>query len=249
MKKMTMALIAGLAAAGLLTGCSGGGGDGSAQEQGQPQDSVYTGEEEWPAIGSEDAPVTVKVMIKDVFPDEEDVQLLQENIIEKMASHGQYVDLEFVDPPAGSYGTAVPLAVMNGDTDADLIYFQGGDQAVADQGLLVDMTSYIKNSTFVKSLMTDINRTRMEHYPYLLWLAPSRINIPAMRGDWAKQLDSYEALIADPTIDNYYNLFKEMKDKGMVEYALNGDGSTARFDSIFNQAFGVTGTFVQENGK
>ena len=97
--------------------------------------------------------------------------------------------------------------------------------------------------------MSDINTTRMENYPYLLWLAPSRINVPAMRGDWAEQLDSYDALIADPTVDNYYNLFKEMKDKGMVEYALNGDGSTARFDSIFNQAFGVTGTFVQEDGK
>ena len=29
--------------------------------------------EEWPAIGSPDAPVTVKVVVKDVFPDEEDV--------------------------------------------------------------------------------------------------------------------------------------------------------------------------------
>ena len=250
MKKRTIALMAGLMAAGMLAGCSGGGESGAPEaEQGQPEDSVYTGEEVWPAIGSEDAPVSVKVMIKDVFPDEEDVQLLQADIIEKMAAHGQYVDLEFVEPPAGSYDTAVPLAVMNGDTEADLIYFQGGDQAVADQGLLVDMTTYIENSTFVKSIMSDINTTRMENYPYLLWLAPSRINVPAMRGDWAEQLDSYDALIADPTVDNYYNLFKEMKDKGMVEYALNGDGSTARFDSIFNQAFGVTGTFVQEDGK
>ena len=44
-------------------------------------------------------------------------------------------------------------------------------------------------------------------------------------------------------MENYYNLFREIKDKGMVEYALNGDGSTVRFDSIFNQAFGVSGFY------
>jgi putative aldouronate transport system substrate-binding protein len=101
--------------------------------------------------------------------------------------------------------------------------------------------------------MTDVNRKRMENYPYLIWLAPSRIQIPAMRKDWAAQLDSYEKLIADPTVDNYYNLFKEMKDKGLVEYAMTTDGgsgdSTVRLDSIFNQAFGVTGTIVKEDGK
>ncbi|MCQ4838178.1 ABC transporter substrate-binding protein, partial [[Clostridium] symbiosum] len=80
----------------------------------------------------------------------------------------------------------------------------------------------------------------------------SRIQIPAMRKDWAAHLDSYEKLIADPTLDNYYNLFKEMKDKGLVEYAMTTDGgsgdSTVRLDSIFNQAFGVTGTIVKEDG-
>lgn len=192
-------------------------------------------------------------MIKDVFPDEEDVQLLREAINEKMAAHGQYVNLEFMEPPAGSYATAVPIAMMNGDVEADLIYFQGGDLALAQQGLFEDLNPYVEKSTFIKSIMTDVNRKRMENYPYLIWLAPSRIQIPAMRKDWAAQLDSYEKLIADPTVDNYYNLFKEMKDKGLVEYAMTTDGgsgdSTVRLDSIFNQAFGVTGTIVKEDGK
>lgn len=260
--KKVLALITAAALAGCgLLGCSGNAEDAPETTQAKTEavnaaenssggsDTQSEGTKEWPAIGTADAPVLVKVMLKDVFPDEEDVQLLREAINEKMAAHGQYVDLQFVEPPAGSYATALPIAIMNGDVEADLIYFQGGDLTPVQQGLLEDLTSYIEGSTFVKSIMTDVNRTRMENYPYLLWLAPSRIQIPAMRKDWAEQLDSYEKLIADPTVDNYYNLFKEMKDKGLAEYALTADGSTARLDSIFNQAFGVTGTIVKEDGK
>lgn len=258
--KKTLALIMAAALAGSsLAGC-GGKADNSAPETkpaGSEADNggaaQAEGTAEFPAIGTADAPVTVKVMIKDVFPDEEDVQLLREAINEKMAAHGQYVNLEFMEPPAGSYATAVPIAMMNGDVEADLIYFQGGDLALAQQGLFEDLNPYVEKSTFIKSIMTDVNRKRMENYPYLIWLAPSRIQIPAMRKDWAAQLDSYEKLIADPTVDNYYNLFKEMKDKGLVEYAMTTDGgsgdSTVRLDSIFNQAFGVTGTIVKEDGK
>ena len=43
--------------------------------------------------------------------------------------------------------------------------------------------------------------------------------------------------------------FKEMKDKGLVEYAITADGSTDRIDSIFDHAFGVTGTCVEEDGQ
>ena len=258
--KKTLALIMAAALAGSsLAGC-GGKADNSAPETkpaGSEADNggaaQAEGTAEFPAIGTADAPVTVKVMIKDVFPDEEDVQLLREAINEKMAAHGQYVNLEFMEPPAGSYATAVPIAMMNGDVEADLIYFQGGDLALAQQGLFEDLNPYVEKSTFIKSIMTDVNRKRMENYPYLIWLAPSRIQMPAMRKDWAAQLDSYEKLIADQTVDNYYNLFKEMKDKGLVEYAMTTDGgsgdSTVRLDSIFNQAFGVTGTIVKEDGK
>ncbi|MCB6609023.1 extracellular solute-binding protein [[Clostridium] symbiosum] len=254
--KKALALIMAAALAGTsLAGCGGKAEEkttdtkpveNAAENGGAAQ---AEGTSEWPAIGTADSPVEVKVMIKDVFPDEEDVQLLREAINEKMAAHGQYVDLQFLEPPAGSYATAVPIAMMNGDVEADLIYFQGGDLALAQQGLFEDLTPYVEKSTFVKSIMTDVNKTRMANYPYLIWLAPSRIQIPAMRKDWAEQLDSYEKLIADPTVDNYYNLFKEMKDKGLVEYAFTADGSTARLDSIFNQAFGVTGTIVKEDGK
>lgn len=208
-----------------------------------------TDSEGWPAIGTPDAPVTVKVVCKDVFPDEEDVVSLVAAINEKMAAHGQYVNVEFVDPPSSSYKTAMPLAVMNGEVDADLIYFQGGDEAVSAQGLLEDLTPYIESSTYVKELMNETNVEKMKNYPYLLWLAPPRVSTPGIRTDLAKQCDSYEALIADPTVDNYYTFMKELQDKGLCKNALTADGSLARLDSIFNHAFGVTGTCLQENGK
>lgn len=207
---------------------------------------------EWAPIGAEGAPVTVKIMVKDVFPDEEDVQLLVAAIEEKMAAHGQYIDLQFVDPPAGGYATAVPLAMMNGDLDADIVYFQGGDLAISQQGLLEDLTEYVASSTYIPGLMTEVNKTRMANYPYLIWLAPSRIQIPAIRGDYAAQLDSFEALMADPTIDNYYAMFKEMMDKGLVEHVFTFDSPSTvlqRIDTIFNQAFGVTSTVMNVDGK
>lgn len=218
----------------------------SSQEPAQTADETSS---EWPAIGTADAPVTVKVMVKDVFPSEEDVQKLQAVISEKMAAHGQYVNVEFAEPPASGYKTAVPLAMMNGEVDADLVYFQGGDQALAAQGLLEDLTSYIEGSTYVKNLMEETNVEKLANYPYLLWLAPPRVSTPGIRTDLAEQTESFAALMEDPTIDNYYAFMKELKEKGLCTYALTADGDTSRFDSIFNHAFGVTGTCVQENGQ
>ena len=203
----------------------------------------------WKSIGKKDEPVEVKVVIKDVFPDEEDVVSLTKAIEEKMAVHGQYIKLTFEEPPADSYKTAMPLAVMNGEVDADLIYFQGGDQAVSAQGLIEDWTPYIKEAKYIPSLMDESNIEKMKNYPYLLWLAPPRVSTPAIRSDIAAQLSTYDALVADPTVDNYYAMFQEMVQKGLVKYAIDMDGSLDRLNSIFNHAFGVTGTCVEEDGK
>ena len=111
------------------------------------------------------------------------------------------------------------------------------------------MTPYIDGSTYVKDLMDESNVAKLKSYPYLLWLAPPRTYTPVIRTDWAEQMDSFQALTSDPTPDNYYSFFKELKDKAGVDCAITADGSTARLDSIFNHAFGVTGTAVQEDGK
>ncbi len=201
------------------------------------------------SIGTPDAPVTVKVVCKDVFPDEEDVIGLCAAINEKMAAEGMYVDVQFVEPPASSYASAMPLAVMNGEVDADIIYFQGGDKPLADQGLLEDLTPYLAGSTNIKSLMDESNVAKMESYPYLLWLAPPRVSTPVVRTDWLEGLASYDALVADPTPDNYIAFFKELKEANGAKYAFTMYGDLQKLDAFFNHAFGVTGTCVEENGE
>ena len=261
MKKLISLALALLLIVGCLAGC--GSKEAEAEkpaetttnqpEAAKPVDTNETPAPAEPAveatIGSPDAPVDVKVVIKDVFPDEEDVQNLAAAINEKMAAQGQYVNLIFEEPPASSYATAMPLAVMNGEVDADIIYFQGGDQPLAAQGLLEDLTPYIESSTYVKNLMDESNVTKMENYPYLLWLAPPRTSTPVIRTDWLDGLETYDDLVADPTPDNYYNFFKELKDKDMCDYAMTFYTDLSKLDTIFNHAFGVTGTVVKEDGQ
>lgn len=221
----------------------------SSESQGGETSDAGTANDGWTPIGSPDAPVDVHVVVKDVFPDEDDVKLLVQAVNEKMAAHGQYVNLIFDEPPASGYAGAMPLAVMNGEISSDLIYFQGGDQQVSAQGLLVDWTPYIENSQFIKGLMDESNVAKLESYPYLLWLAPPRVSTPVVRSDWAAEMASYDALVNDPTPDNYYAFFKELVDSGKCKYALTLDDNIDRINTMFNHAFGVTGQCVQEDGK
>lgn len=251
MKKLLSILLASVLAAMLLAAC--GGNTKSEAPAGSAAPSTgsagATAQGEWPGIGTASDPVPVSFIIKDILPDDPDTIALIEQIEQKMAAHGQYIDLTLLDPPADSYATAIPLGVRSGEVDADVIYFQGGDLAVSQEGLLEDLTPYIEKSTFMKAMLDDSNRERLANYPYIVYLATPRVPIPVIREDFTEKLESYPALVADPSVDNYYAFFKEMVDKGLVKYATTMDGSLNRLDSIFNHAFGVTGTIVEEDGK
>lgn len=219
-----------------LTACSG---------------SAQTARDDTPGdgrIGSADAPVTVKIVVKDVFPGDENTQRLAQVINEKMAARGQYVNVQFLEPPVSSYATAMPLAVMNGEVEADLIYLQGGDKNLADQGLLTDLTPYLESCTYIKQLMDESNVAKMASYPYLLWLAPPRVSTPVVRTDWLQGVSSYETLIANPTPENYIAFFQELKAVNGADYAFTMYGDLQKLDAFFNHAFGVTGTVVKEDG-
>lgn len=200
-------------------------------------------------IGTKDAPVKVTYLCKDVVPTEENVQKLVTQIEEGMAAEGNYVDLEILEAPAGKYADVVPIAFRTGQIKPDIIYFQGGDLAIAQEGLLEDLTPYIEKSTNIKALMQEHNTEAVKNYPYLLWLAPARVQIPVMRSDWFNQLASSKALLENPTPDNYYALFKEMKDKKLCEYPITTDGTILKLDSVFNHAFGVNSTIMKVDGK
>lgn len=199
-------------------------------------------------IGSQDAPVNVSVLIKDVLPTDEIVQQLVTEIEKGMALEGNYVKLEISEAPAGKYADVVTIAYRTGQISPDLIYFQGGDLPIAQDGLLEDLTSYIANSTNVKAIMEPHQIEKVKNYPYLLWLAPARVQIPVMRTDWFNSLESSKALLENATIDNYYALFKEMKDKDICDYPITTDGTLLKLDSVFNHGFGVTSTIMNIDG-
>jgi putative aldouronate transport system substrate-binding protein len=234
---MTVALMSGLA-----TGCSKATSAGSGQSSGK----VVTAPKE---IGTPDKPVKVSIIIKDVSPKEEDVKKLETEMEKGLAAEKKYIDIQFLEAPTGAYKDSVPLAFRTGQISPDIIYFQGGDQPLANDGLLEDLTPYINSSTNVKNLMEDHNKVKMKNYPYLLWLSAPRVSTPVIRKDILDKLSSSKALLADPTPDNYYNFLKEIKDKGLAKYPITSDGDLTRLDSVFNNAFGVTSTVMKVDGK
>lgn len=202
-------------------------------------------------IGEPGKPVTVTYLCKDVDPitDAEQLGLLEKAIEEGMAKQGTYIDLVILSAPTGSYATVVPIAYRTGQINPDLIYFQGNDQPLAQEGLLEDLTPYVDKSVNVKAIMGGHTKAAMKNYPYLMWLAPARVQIPVMRSDWFAKLKTGKALLENPTVDNYYAFFKEIKESGMAKWAITTDGGILKLDSVFNHAFGLTATIVKENGK
>lgn len=201
-------------------------------------------------IGSADAPVQVTILEKDVTPTEEDVIALEAAIEAAMAENGDYVDLNWLEAPAGKYVDVVPLALRTGQFEADIVYFQNGvEYDLAQEGMLADLTDYVNNSTYMKSFYKDYNWTRLENFPYLLWLCPAFTYSAMLRTDWIDQLDIKDTFMADPTPDNFYLLLKELKDKGICEYPLTTDNNKLRLDGFLNQAFGIETSIMNVDGK
>ena len=119
-------------------------------------------------IGEPGKPVTVTYLCKDVDPitDAEQLGLLEKAIEEGMAKQGTYIDLVILSAPTGRYATVVPIAYRTGQINPDLIYFQGNDQPLAQEGLLEDLTPYVEKSVNVKAIMGDHTKAAMKNYPY-----------------------------------------------------------------------------------
>ena len=199
--------------------------------------------------GTKENPVTVTYLCKDVNPEDFGVPEMVAVIEEGLAKNGKFIKLEILNAPTGSYKTVVPIAFRTGQISPDLIYFQGGDLPIAQEGLLEDLTPYIAKSKNILNIMDAHNTERMKNYPFILWLAPPRVSVSVVRSDWFNQLSSSKALMANPTPDNYYTFLKQMKDEGLCEWPLTTDGTIFKLDSVFNHAFGVNTTIMKENGK
>ncbi|MCL2323877.1 MAG: extracellular solute-binding protein [Oscillospiraceae bacterium] len=54
-------------------------------------------------------------------------------------------------------------------------------------------------------------------------------------------------MLSDPSIDNYYAFFKELKEKNNTKEAFTAAGSLSELDTIFDEAFGNTSTWIKNS--
>ncbi|MCD6123008.1 MAG: extracellular solute-binding protein, partial [Spirochaetales bacterium] len=187
---------------------------------------------------------TIRIVGKDFSPtDSINIRFLKEVQAGLEEYTGQKVKLELVKVPEGAYKQKLNLMLLSGNIP-DLIYFQGGDEAIAKQGLLVDLRPYVKNSKVMQNVLMDFNKTRIANYPYLLWIAPPRARVALVREDWFKEAGGKVPV----SIDDYYSLFKAIKKNHPNAYIMTTTGNTVRMDFTFDHAFGETATWIKQDG-
>jgi putative aldouronate transport system substrate-binding protein len=171
-----------------------------------------------------------------------------ERIEAALKAQGTDLDIQIMDLPSSGYADALGTMLLSGDIP-DLIYFQGGDAKMADQGILEDLNPWIEKSPNLKAALWPHNVERLKNYPYLLYIYPPRAPQPVIRKDWLDQL----GMAPPTTLEAYEAIFTAIPDAD-----LDGDGTpgntlgvttaenTNELDSIFNQAFGITGSWMKD---
>ena len=189
-----------------------------------------------------DSTPTIRMVLKDFSPSEEvNAQFLKNVEAGFETWSGKKIHIEAVQMPEGAYAEKLNLMLLGGDIP-DLIYFQGGDEVISNQGLLVDLNDYAKSSEIMNKAMMDFNRDRMANYPYILWIAPPRARTAVIREDWFAEAGGKIPV----TIDDYYSLFKTVKANHPDVAVMTDTGNTTRMDYTFNQAFGITATWIKQ---
>ena len=125
-------------------------------------------------------PVVIRMVSKDlVSTNPPDVKHI-ERIEAAMAAKGTDIDIQIVDLPSSGYADALSVMLLSGDIP-DLIYFQGGDAKMVEQGILEDLTPWIEKSPNLKAALYPHNVQRLANYPYLLYIYPPRMPQPVIR--------------------------------------------------------------------
>ena len=193
-------------------------------------------------------PTVIRLASKDLLSTNPPDVAHVERIEAALKAQGTDLDIQIVDLPSSGYADALGTMLLSGDIP-DLIYFQGGDAKMADQGILEDLNPWIEKSPNLKAALWPHNVERLKNYPYLLYVYPPRAPQPVIRKDWLDKL----GMAPPTTVDEYEAFFKAIHDAD-----LDGDGTagntmgvttaenTNELDSIFNQAFGITGSWMKD---
>ena len=123
---------------------------------------------------------------------------------------------QIVPIAASSYADKLSALLLGGDIP-DIIYFQGGDQKMVEQGILEDLNPLIANTDLPQErALRPHNVERLKNYPYLLYIFPPRAPQPVIRTDWLEKLGGKKP----ETVDEYTALFQAIHDGD-----LDGDGT------------------------
>lgn len=191
-------------------------------------------------------PVVIRIASKDLLSTNPTDVAHIERIEAALAEQGHEIDLQMVDLPSSGYADALGVMLLSGDIP-DIIYFQGGDQAMAEQGILEDLRPWIAQSEHIQAALYPHNVERLENYPYLLYAYPLRIPQPVIRTDWLKAT----GLPSPTSVDEFTALLT-----AVAQGDLDGDGTantfgmttadtTVELDAMFNRAFGINSTWMQ----
>ncbi|WP_156133961.1 extracellular solute-binding protein [Ensifer sp. ZNC0028] len=191
-------------------------------------------------------PVTIRVVSKDLTTSNPNDVKLMKAYEEALKAKGTDIHIQVIDLPSSGYADKLSAMLLSGDIP-DLIYFQGGDTKMAEQGVLEDWNNWLPKTTYLKDTLFPHNVERLKNYPYLLYVYPPRMPQPVIRTDWLEK----SGVAAPKTTDDYVSLFKAIKDgdfdgNGKADsYGVTTADNTQELDAIFNQAFGVTGTWMK----
>lgn len=191
-------------------------------------------------------PVTIRVVSKDLTTSNPDDVKLMKAYEEALKAKGTDIHIQVIDLPSSGYADKLSAMLLSGDIP-DLIYFQGGDTKMAEQGVLEDWNNWLPKTTYLKDALFPHNVERLKNYPYLLYVYPPRMPQPVIRTDWLEK----SGVAAPKTTDDYVSLLKAIKDgdfdgNGKADsYGVTTADNTQELDAIFNQAFGVTGTWMK----
>ncbi|MBO0587471.1 extracellular solute-binding protein [Sporosarcina sp. E16_8] len=234
MKKLFLAFVM-ILMIGVLAACTN-------SEKAEKETPVKEGE-----TPAEVGKTTIKVVFKDDGPSNPVAVTYYEKLAEGLKKDMDLdVEFELVEVAQGDYAEKLNLLLYSGEIP-DLIYFQGADQQIADQGLLEDLTPYIEKSKYIKSTMNPHNEARMKNYPYLLWIKPLDPRVPVVRKDWFDQASTSAALVENPTVENYRAFFDEIVKIGKSTSAVTVAGDIRELDYTFDMAFGINQTWLDNN--